>query len=407
MLTIKRIGWAMAVVLPVVWGLAPTARALTRSDRPAAIVVYPHIEADIGAGRDTIVQLSSLKANGGQADSYVTAHCFYINANNHCTNTGVACTSASACVSGDFVGSCVPSWSETDFNVVLSPGQPLAWSVRKGLSNSAVPLRGKFCTGQVPPGFPPKSCRRDTDCNSGQTCSLTGNAGTLVPPAPENPFIGELKCIEVDPATSLPPADVTNDLIGEASLEQVLTDGTIDVAKYNAIGITSNGTNPGGDTTELTLQAGSDFEGCAPVLIMDHLFDQATDPINENNTSTTDLTLVPCSEDLATGDTTFGASTAQFIVFNEFEQRFSAIKVVNCFFHSQLSRIDTTQPQNSVFNAVVAGTVAGQTRIKAVGGGLLGVARVTFTNGGATGSAAYNIHQDIGERAAGDTIKLP
>ena len=406
MLNIKRIGWVVAAALPLVFGQSPAARALTRSDRPAAIVVFPLVQANSTSGLqvDTLIELSNVKHNNPAASpNTVTAHCFYVNANSHCTNTGAICSTSSACTGATF-GTCVPGWAETDFNVTLTPEQPLSWSVLRGLSK--FPLQGLRCTND-----PSRACFSNGDCTGtpSGTCGLAGNSGSLVPPSPENPFIGELKCIEIDPSTGDPPVGSanTNDLKGEASLEQVLTNGTIDVAKYNAVGFTANGNNDG--DSNLVLAMGSEYEGCSPVLIMDHLFDAAVDPINANNLATTDLTLVPCTEDFRTGNTSNGASTAQFLVFNEFEQRFSTSRRVECLFNSQLSLIDTTQPSRSIFSAVVSGTVAGQTRISGIGGGLIGVARLTMKNGTTStqGSAAYNIHQDIGERANPDIISLP
>jgi hypothetical protein len=107
---------------------------------------------------------------------------------------------------------------------------------------------------------------------------------------------------------------------------------------------------------------------------------------------------------------------AQFFVFNEFEQRFSTSKTVDCFFESQISRIDTPNPNRSIFSAGVSGTIAGQTRIQGVGSaatgrGLLGVSRFLVSNlvtGRETG-AAYNLHQQ-GNPSAGtqpDVITIP
>ncbi|HVN87922.1 MAG TPA: hypothetical protein VMW17_24035 [Candidatus Binatia bacterium] len=408
----KRVGWAVVAALPLIIGQSHAVRALTRSDRPAAVVIYPQVEAcDVtkssicpgNLNRDTLIVLSNTKANSVSVNNSVTAHCFYLNANSHCTNSGNICTSSSQCQNGTF-GSCVPGWTETDFNVTLTPDQPLSWSALNGLRK--FPITGLTCSTDQSI----KCLTPGASCGLNGTCGFGGNSGSLVPPAPEIPFVGELKCIEVDPATQTPfGGDARNDLKGEATLEQILDNGTLDVAKYDAVGVIANDNNDGNST--LTLSMGDEYEDCAPVIVFDHLFDGAVDPIDSSNTAQSDLTLVPCSEDLQTGNTGSGASTAQFLVFNEFEQRFSTSRRVDCHFNSALSLIDTTQPTRSIFNAKVTGTVAGQTRIRSVGGGLTGVARLSFVTGTSTvttvGSAAYNLHQDVGERDTPDTIQLP
>jgi len=105
-------------------------------------------------------------------------------------------------------------------------------------------------------------------------------------------------------------------------------------------------------------------------------------------------------------------------VFNEFEQRFSVSSPVRCFFDKNLSRIDTVDPNRSIFSVYVAGTLTGQTRIRGVGTGLMGV--LVQAEGfleSAFGpdsneyiipvdTAAVNAHRQ-GERAAADHITLP
>ena len=94
MLTSKRIGTAVTVVLAMTMGLATTAGALTNSDRGAGLIVVPNILVAVGdvGGVDTLIQLSNL----GTVER--TAKCFYVNANSHCVNTGNVCEDASDCV---------------------------------------------------------------------------------------------------------------------------------------------------------------------------------------------------------------------------------------------------------------------------------------------------------------------
>jgi hypothetical protein len=108
--------------------------------------------------------------------------------------------------------------------------------------------------------------------------------------------------------------------------------------------------------------------------------------------------------------------TAQFLVFNEFEQRFSTSRTVDCFYESLLSSIDTRNSVRSIFSAGVGGSIGGQTRIRGVGSaatgrGLLGVARLLVHNPitGVDSGAGYNLHQQ-GNPAVGtppDLITIP
>jgi hypothetical protein len=337
------------------------------------------------------------------------AHCFYIDATSHCANnTAAVCEDASDCPNGSGFSACVSSWSEIDFNVILTRDQPLAWYASQGLSLFDFPVTGPgVCT--TPPG---RLCTRDQDCGfPNGHCQLgQTNAGSGIPPVPDDPFKGSLKCIEFDPTQNPPIPDTTNTLKGEATFLEALPNGGsaldvgVDVAKYNAIGLqrlagpvtSSTRFQIGGDT-------GAEYSACPRTLILNHLFDHAVDPIATAEGSVTgfvhsDLSLVPCGDDFLTQ--TPGRVTAQFFVFNEFEQRFSTSRTVDCFFHSQLSRIDTPNSMRSIFNANVAGTIAGQTRIQGVGSaatgrGLLGVARYFVENNETSwdASAAYNLHQ--------------
>jgi hypothetical protein len=79
---------------------------------------------------------------------------------------------------------------------------------------------------------------------------------------------------------------------------------------------------------------------------------------------------------------------------------------VDCYFNRFLSFIDTLQPDRSIWSSNVSGTIAGQTRIRGVSGGLLGVLteRPVFLFGAA--DASNNLHV-AGERLAPDLIVLP
>jgi hypothetical protein len=410
MLTIKRVGFtgtvaALALVCAI--ASAPVVNATTTSDDAAAILVWTKIVADDvgvcvssnpeenGRSCDTVDCVSPLGAYCKVKDTLIemanldraqqaAAHCFYINGNSHCTNTGAVCTTSLDCADGPYLGVCRAGWSELDFDVRLTPNQPLAWRALEGLSGPALPMRG--------------------------------NAGTRVPPVPETPFIGELKCIQVDPNSGerLPAqcaaGDCPNDLVGEAQIVEIGMGGvSVDPKWYSAVGIQNLGSNDGNN--EMVLN-GKEYEPCPGVLVLNHMFDGAIDPISETYPAATELTLASCSEDLLRQICT--PVTAQFLVYNEFEQRFSTSIQVPCLLDTPITRIDTSQPARSIFSAGVSGTVAGQTRIQGVNGGLLGVAVLNFgpteifTTGepSLTAGAAYNLNQVGGNRAE-DAIVIP
>jgi hypothetical protein len=271
----------------------------------------------------------------------------------------------------------------------------------------------------LPPCFPLEQGRPERPSEN--------NQDSLVPPSAEDPFIGELKCIALD--DSRVPVG-RNDIKGEALIGiSDPASGFIDIAGYNAIGIPAidgqgnrdnvlriggagNPANPADPCHES--DTCPEYEGCPNFLILDHVFDGAVDPLIPNacvenlcsvsqtacNSETdcenrcegnmctlsgepcqvdancdalagkvrigTDLTLIPCTQDINNQDPDLSAVAAQFLVFNEFEQRLSTSIPVNCFREIRLSNIDTHQNERSIFSAGVGGTLTGQTRIRGV-----------------------------------------
>jgi hypothetical protein len=441
MLTMKRLVGPLNLAAAALLLAAGVAQASTTSDQAAAVVIYPKVVFNTDPPTDTIIEIANASTTA------VNLHCFYVNATSHCTNTGLPCDSGLDCGAG----SCVPGWSETDFSVTLTHDQPFYWLASTGRNRSCVqegtceplPLVGLgVCDGGTP------LCTTNADCGTGGHCNLGGgsNAGTLVPPvSDESLFVGELKCATVDAATGLPL--LSNQVYGTATIVTNFG-GVVDAQSYNAVGVqartnacsisgepcdvtadcgTGGGTcaprvDPVLDTSVLELGlAPSPYEACPETLILDHIFDGAPDPVGVG-IFVTDLTLVPCSEDFATGAANLGRSTAQFLVFNEFEQRFSASQPVTCFDETLLSNIDTRNNTRSIFSVNVSGTIAGQSRIRAVGSGLLGVARTMKPDTDLAGiseqlntgglppvfapGAGYELHQQ-GERDQTDEIVLP
>ena len=130
-------GWAM--VFAAAWVLsAGQAYADVASDKMAALLIYPKIEFDSSAGKDTVIRLTN--TNPSQA---ILAHCFYLDANSHChggTNDRGICTNEpGACTGG---GICRPGWNplDSDFQAFGRSGwfvQRIFWSPNGICHNSA------------------------------------------------------------------------------------------------------------------------------------------------------------------------------------------------------------------------------------------------------------------------------
>src|SRR5690349_6702021 len=103
---------------------AAAARAAVQSDRAAAIVTYPLVRGWSFENNtaliveDTVIQLSNT------SNEAVTVHCFYENANSHCSNNGNVCLRPiDCCTSASGCGTCNPDWNEIDFSLRLTPNQ--------------------------------------------------------------------------------------------------------------------------------------------------------------------------------------------------------------------------------------------------------------------------------------------
>jgi hypothetical protein len=378
------VGLAMALVAV---GARPAAADVT-SDRAAAILTWPSIifAEDTffslsGGTINTIVQLSNTSTDP------VNVHCFYENANSHCTNTGQVCESAEeCCLPGAGCGICLPGWNETDFHVQITPRQPLGWLASDGVSG--------FST------FPPKDF--GTFAIDGVTNFGIGgssNAGSRIPPVPEEPFLGSLRCIVVDEDGI--PID-RNVIKGEGTIEVNAGSSFITVGKSNAIGIQAIEGAVNDDNVLVLGGPDAEYNGCPNFLILNHFFDGAEDPVTDDGAQiATILELEPCSQDYLRQIP--GAAVVQYLVYNEFEQRFSTSRPMQCKQFSLISNIDTTQNERSIFSAGVSGTLTGQTRINPIGSGLLAVAHEVHES---SGLADFNVHFQ-GDRANPDFIVLP
>ncbi|MFI5397886.1 MAG: hypothetical protein ACHQ9S_20300 [Candidatus Binatia bacterium] len=351
----------------VALGAVRVVRADVASDKPGAILIFPKIVVDtsgvLGPPTDTEIQITNT------SNSVIAARCFIVDDTSHCSNAPTtACTAQLAgngaalgeggCGAGLCGGACSPRVHENDFRITLTKRQPISWKASEGLSPLPCGSVGGVQVG---------------GCTGGQS-----NGSSSIPNVQEDPFVGEIKCVEVSPdGFGLPTAglDPTNnnagDLKGEATI--ISTAGTaVDARKYNGIGIQSTGAN-NADGNLVIGGPAPEYNGCPKVVILDNFFDNATVSTHRgasSRTVTTDLTVVPCSEDFL-NQTPTGA-TLQFLVFNEFEQRFSTSMSISCFKEVQLSDIDSRPGlfgnASSIFNVAVQGTISGQTRIRPVAG---------------------------------------
>lgn len=289
---------SVAFVAAVAMCAAIGAEAQVTSDRPAAILVFPKvvIDSDGRDGRlDTFITVSNVSTQP------INVLCYYINSTPRCDNGTGRCFPNRTCT-----GNCLPQWQQTDFRFRLTREQPTGWlaSLGSGVGCNRI---GRCSNDGV------TACQDFQDCPVGARCvrppclPLDGgipggfpgqtNEGSLIPPSPEDPFIGHLTCIAVDETGA--PVD-RNDLVGHALIGFIRSDeGFIDTAGYNPMGFpaipgTNNrnlalvlggptGANPAQNPADAACKAAqpstcAEYEGCPNILILDHYFDGAVDP---------------------------------------------------------------------------------------------------------------------------------
>lgn len=196
---------------------------------------------------------------------------------------------------------------ETGFMVLLTPYQPMAWRASAGLND---PLTGTA----VPPFF-----------------------GT-----------GELKCGVVPPR---PEVAFHNTIQGRAAIFSSSTGQTI---SYGAVGFQRLSD---GDFTGVFSLNGSTYAQCPNKLHFDVLTDQPT--------SSSQIVVVPCTEDLLTQTPT--AVSVQILIYNEFEQGFSTSYGLTCFDARSMADVSTA------LTRAVAGTDTAHLIVRGVGGPVLGL----------------------------------
>ncbi len=358
--TLRRAILSGVVGTMIAAGVGGAARADVASDKPGAILIFPKIVIDtegvLGPPTDTEIQISNT------SNSVIAARCVFINATSACSNNpDIACTpereavpSTRRCPRG---GTCQSStWGPpVDFEMRLTKRQPIAWKASEGL-----------------PAFP---C--DPACVGGSNTPPSGNPSGIQPVG-NNPFIGELRCVEVSPSDSTPVEgfDPTNNLGGDLKGEVTIVSSegsAVDARKYNGIAIQAIREVNNHDNTLQIGGDGAEYNPCPSVLLLDNFFDDAVVVTHKGAVSgkvDTDLTVVPCAANYQLNEP--GDATLQFLVFNEFEQRFSTSTSLTCFVETPLSDIGTRPGPagnaQSIFNIGLEGTLTGQTRIRPVEG---------------------------------------
>ncbi len=349
--------WMLSALAFALIASGQPVRGDVSSDQPAAMLVYPYVAVDSAEGGDTLLQISNTST------APVVVRCLY--------ESGVALLFGAVSV------------NIVDFQFQLTPRQPIAWRASRGLA--ALPLDGVSKVG--PDG--------------------AFNEESQIPPVPSDPSIGLLRCIAVD--RNIVPVE-RNVLVGTATVRQRRSpdDSGSDAAQYRAIGIPARVGTGNGDDTLVLGGASGEYDACPRFSVIPHFFDGALEPAARTSSVSTTLVLVPCASDLS--HVVPGEAQVMYEVFNEFEQRFGTSQHVTFQQVSTLSAIGGVNPERSIFNVQVAGTLTGQTRIEAVSGsGVVALAIQThrdLSDPTRMMRAAYTAHR-LGTRDQPDTVVLP
>lgn len=309
---------SLGVVLAAMalWGTQ--AHAAVSSDKPGSVVLWPKVIAD--GTRDTLISLTNTR------NEQAYAHCEYVQALGLCSVTGSFCSvpnaapgSPGACepVAGNL---CTQQWQSADFDVALTRQQPTIWRVS---------------TGRVDNPFlaPDGSCDLILPANPGdalrQSCPGLFLIGQ-VPPAPDQPFRGQLTCIQVNVDGS---ANGSNGLKGEATIETL---GSAQISEYNSINVEAI---EGAAVEGLVRLDGQEYSACPPAVEVSHYSQGAPDLVADTIDPTvcppggcpveSEITLVPCRADYNNETAARWATDIQYT--NEFEQTLSIETTFECW----------------------------------------------------------------------------
>lgn len=353
------LSWFMLAAAFIALPIGATAQVTT--EQGASIIVFPKVIAD--GTWDTVIQLANQTVNER------LAHCFYVNG-----------------VPGPRTARL---WEEIDFDVWLTQRQPTHWVVSRGRLDD--PTDGR--------------CSADN-----RDCDAAGFDPGRIPRPPVG-FRGELLCVEAD-ASGFPIPG--NALIGKATLHHLASGG---VTTYSAIGlqgfITNNLDNVlclgGGRSAQCP--NGPEYAGCPDRWVLNHPAEEVD--AESGSSVTTSITVVPCTQNFMTQAPP--VVTMQFVIYNEFEQRFSASTSVTCWADLTLATIDSPSAvDRSAFSRSSLGTTYAQTAIRQVPDnenpafGFMLVAQTSRASGGAdplVTSTTLNVH-GVGAKQDTDLITL-
>jgi hypothetical protein len=230
------------------------------------------------------------------------------------------------------------SCNEIGFMVLLTPYQPMAWLASSGLNSGS---------SAAPPFF-----------------------GT-----------GELKCAV---QATLPDLDSHNAIQGRAT---IFTSSNGQSASYGAVGFQRLSA---GDYTGVFKLDGTTYAQCPSRLHFDVL--TADQP-----TSSSQMVLVPCTENLLTQTPT--SLGVQFVIYNEFESQFSTASTLKCFDRRPLTAIGA-----GTLTRAVVGTDTAHVVVRGSGGPLLGLVVDEVPFRGTTGTAGNEPSFEGGSSA---TVTFP
>ena len=349
----------------------PTEITASASD-PAGYIVLPKIVVQTSAGQlppaddisvDTRIQLTNL-----DPQNPIIVKCFFINSFSQCGGAGLPCLSSADCGGAQ----CLPVWDVGNFTLDLTRDQPTSWIASQGsaqIQPFGDPFEGELKCVQVDAAEVPVA---DNSLKAEATIIYAQQVPSAEPPriatAAYNAEGFQVdtspQCVDAADCTSvvcmngvctcMTDADCANGLICDLASNLCTTDPAAPMCL---------GDLPGGQPA--AVGCSQRYAPCPAVLILDHFFDHATPQfVDAGNVVTTDLTLVPCSEDLQTaGLINQPTIVAQMLVYNEFEQKFSSSTKVQCFKQIQLSDIDTSPGPSddawSLFSIFVQGTLVG------------------------------------------------
>lgn len=356
--------------------------AATTVERGSSVVIFPKVLHDPdgiieSVPTETLIQIANT------SNSLVRAHCFYVN--------------SAPQRPAEPLGPDNPAqWQEINFDILLTKQQPTHWVVGSGRSQNP---NDPICSGDP-----------QTNTVTNRNCVNAGFDPGRVPLVPE-PFVGELRCVEVD--SSGAPIN-GNHLKGEATIVRRIN-SRFESSKYNAIGLyglnDDNSNNSdftlciGGDVRP-GCPTGPEYSACPQALIATHYAIGSRDPVVDQLSGsagpvTTELTIVPCTQDLERLART--QVQVQFRVTNEFEDLFSASTEVDCWRSFTLDEVGA-----NVFSESVVGTRFLHTRMStpADQSGIVGVIEEVHSQGAILSTAMRDLH-GVGQRDAGDTITIP